>query len=168
MLEFALFRQIVLLRQAWLFGIGLLCFGAVGLVRGTQSSNDCSIELPLHQRIDELVENDAIGPLASLCSDADFLRRVTLDLAGTIPTVEQVNTFLDDRSLKNICLGDEINSLLHRMCKRLSRGRFLSVTPGLNFIGATRVATTSSQYMPRKGPLFFNSNLACAQCLPKF
>ena len=99
MLEFALFRQIVLLRQALLFGIGLLCFGAAGLVRGTQSSNDSSIELPLHQRIDELVENDAIGPLASLCSDADFLRRVTLDLAGTIPTVEQVNTFLDDRSL---------------------------------------------------------------------
>jgi len=113
MLEFALFRQIVSFRQALLHGIGLLCFGATGLCFGatglcfgatglvleTESSNDSSILLPLHQRIDQLVENDAIGPLASLCSDADFLRRVTLDLAGTIPTAEQVNTFLADRSL---------------------------------------------------------------------
>src|SRR6478672_6426787 len=40
----------------------------------------------LHDRIDQLVESAAIGPLAPLCSDADFVRRVYLDLTGVIPT----------------------------------------------------------------------------------
>src|SRR5437762_1651997 len=35
---------------------------------------------PLHQRIDSLIEAAAIGPLAPLCTDADFVRRVYLDL----------------------------------------------------------------------------------------
>lgn len=53
---------------------------------------------PLHQRIDALIESAAVGPLAGLCSDADFVRRVYLDLTGVIPTAEQVATFLADRT----------------------------------------------------------------------
>src|SRR5262249_7990957 len=33
---------------------------------------------------------------ADLCSDEQFIRRVTLDLTGTLPTPEQVKTFLAD------------------------------------------------------------------------
>ena len=34
---------------------------------------------------------------SNLCSDAEFIRRVYLDLTGLPPTVEQVQTFLDDQ-----------------------------------------------------------------------
>ena len=35
---------------------------------------------------------------AKRCSDAVFIRRATLDIAGRIPTAEEVEKFLDDRS----------------------------------------------------------------------
>ena len=72
MLKFVLLQQIARFRLVLLVGIGLACFGAANLVWGTESTNDSAAKPPLHQRIDELVESDAIGPLASLCSDADF------------------------------------------------------------------------------------------------
>lgn len=49
--------------------------------------------------IDQLVEQAAVGPLATICSDADFLRRVTLDLTGVIPSAERTQDFLNDASL---------------------------------------------------------------------
>lgn len=52
----------------------------------------------LHERIDALVEAAAVGPLASPTTDADFLRRVYLDLTGTIPTSEEARAFLADAS----------------------------------------------------------------------
>ena len=52
----------------------------------------------LAQRIDALVEQAAVGPLAPACSDADFLRRVNLDLVGVIPDAEQSRQFLSDSS----------------------------------------------------------------------
>jgi len=64
------------------------------LIADTQPAAD----QPLHQRIDAAVEQTAIGPLAALCSDADFVRRIYLDLTGVIPTHEQVETFLADDS----------------------------------------------------------------------
>ena len=52
---------------------------------------------PLHQRIDQLLDQNAVGPVAEVCSDADFVRRVWLDLAGMIPTAEETRTFLADQ-----------------------------------------------------------------------
>jgi len=52
----------------------------------------------LHERIDQFVETAAVGPLAAPCSDADFVRRIYLDLTGVIPTAEQSRVFLDDFS----------------------------------------------------------------------
>ncbi len=51
---------------------------------------------PLHERIDALVESTSLGPVAPLASDAEFLRRVYLDLVGTIPDAPTARAFLDD------------------------------------------------------------------------
>jgi hypothetical protein len=52
----------------------------------------------LHVRIDQLIEAKAGGPLAPRSSDAEFLRRVYLDLAGRTPSVEEARAFLADGS----------------------------------------------------------------------
>ncbi len=66
-------------------------------------------ELPLHGRIDALIESAAIGPLAPRTSDADFLRRIFLDLTGTIPSPEQVRNFLvDPAAEKRTRIVDEL------------------------------------------------------------
>jgi hypothetical protein len=54
---------------------------------------------PLHGRIDALIDAKRLAaglPAAGLCSDAEFVRRIHLDLAGMIPTAEQARVFLDD------------------------------------------------------------------------
>jgi hypothetical protein len=56
---------------------------------------------PLHQRIDQAIA--AAGPdfvrhAAGPASDAEFLRRIYLDLTGTIPTTVQTRDFLKDPS----------------------------------------------------------------------
>ena len=53
---------------------------------------------PLNERIDRLVDAARPGPSAELCTDAEFLRRVYLDLLGTIPSVAECRQFLDDSS----------------------------------------------------------------------
>ena len=37
-------------------------------------------------------------PVSELCDDATFIRRVTLDIAGRLPTLEETRTFLEDPS----------------------------------------------------------------------
>jgi hypothetical protein len=53
---------------------------------------------PLHERIDALIDAAAVGPLAPACSDADFVRRVYLDLIGVIPTADQARAFFADQA----------------------------------------------------------------------
>lgn len=58
-------------------------------------------QAPLHQRIDQLIaagRPNFEAQAAPLASDAEFLRRVYLDLTGSIPTVVDIRTFLDDKS----------------------------------------------------------------------
>ncbi|MGH7226326.1 MAG: DUF1549 domain-containing protein, partial [Gemmataceae bacterium] len=54
---------------------------------------------PLHQQIDFLIAASAKGkPASAVSGDAEFLRRIYLDLAGRIPSVEEVRVFLHDAS----------------------------------------------------------------------
>jgi predicted nucleic acid-binding Zn-ribbon protein len=51
---------------------------------------------PLHSRIDRLMESARVGPPAAPATDAEFLRRASLDLTGMPPSVEEVKEFLAD------------------------------------------------------------------------
>jgi hypothetical protein len=54
---------------------------------------------PLHERIDQGIaasKTDFEKQAAPLASDAEFLRRIYLDLTGTIPTADQARAFLKD------------------------------------------------------------------------
>jgi hypothetical protein len=81
---------------------------AVGLICGIKPAKADS-ELQLHWRIDAAVAAAAIGPLAPRCSDADFVRRIYLELTGVIPTPQQVLAFLtDDADDKRARLVDSL------------------------------------------------------------
>ena len=69
-------------------------------------------EAPLHQVIDRLVESRAgKQPLAPMSDDAEFLRRVMLDLAGRIPTVAEALRFLGETAAdKRFTLIDSLLS----------------------------------------------------------
>ena len=60
-------------------------------------ASDWSLGQTLSQKIDAEVAKpiaDFEKKAAPLCSDLEFIRRVTLDLIGTIPTVEQSREFV--------------------------------------------------------------------------
>ncbi len=54
--------------------------------------------LPLHDRIDRLIESTQVGPPAAIASDDEFLRRVSLDLTGMPPGVDELKNFLADQT----------------------------------------------------------------------
>ncbi len=52
----------------------------------------------LAQRIDQLIEQNHVGPIADQTTDAEFVRRVYLDLMGMVPLDQDTERFLADRS----------------------------------------------------------------------
>ncbi len=54
------------------------------------------VPVPFHQRIDQTVAAGNIVPVVRQAGDAEFVRRIYLDLTGSIPTVEEVRHFLAD------------------------------------------------------------------------
>lgn len=52
--------------------------------------------LPLHERIDAVIESEFAGPLTPPAREEDFLRRVYLDLTGRIPTAAEARAFISD------------------------------------------------------------------------
>jgi len=72
-------------------------------------------KLPAPTKIDELIQAklQTLGIVPSeLCDDSEFLRRVSLDITGTLPTVEEVRAFLDDKSTDK--RARKIDELLER------------------------------------------------------
>ena len=70
---------------------------------------------PLHQQIDTLIETklpDFSKHAAPVCSDAEFLRRVTLDLAATIPSLRQTQEFLSNKAASKNKRRDLVTGLL--------------------------------------------------------
>lgn len=53
---------------------------------------------PLHQRIDKVFYESAIGPFADKADDFTFIRRVYLDLIGRIPSSAETRAFVSDAS----------------------------------------------------------------------
>lgn len=64
-------------------------------------------EVPLHKRIDQLVASES--PDVQAASDADYLRRASLDLIGRIPTYDEAKDYLaDDSADKRVRLIDRL------------------------------------------------------------
>ena len=70
-----------------------LTFSRDGVLMGEEAAPQPA---SLHERIDALVESVSFGPAAALSDDSEFLRRVYLDLNGTIPDAATARSFLDD------------------------------------------------------------------------
>lgn len=77
---------------------------------------------PLHERIDRLIEQAALGPLADPVGDAEFLRRGWLDLAGMIPPAAEATAFTADAS------GDKRARLVERLLASPHCARHLAQT----------------------------------------
>ncbi len=74
---------------------GVLCSAAMLVY----AQADCHAAAPLHERIDQFIAARADKqPVAEATDDSEFLRRVWLDFAGTIPSSETVKAFAADTS----------------------------------------------------------------------
>lgn len=68
-----------------------------GLVLAACSLLVASESTPLRDRIDREIEAAHPGPFAELAGDAEFFRRVTLDLVSRVPSVKETRVFLSDQ-----------------------------------------------------------------------
>ena len=79
------------------------------LIVATLASETAAADAPLHEQIDKLVGEVRPGPAAPRSSDEEFLRRVYIDLVGTLPSSETTRTFLANRDAdKRMTLVDEL------------------------------------------------------------
>jgi len=62
------------------------------------ATDDVCAKDPLHQRIDRVFDETAIGPVAGPVSDLTFARRIYLDTTGRIPSIEETRSLLADKS----------------------------------------------------------------------
>jgi hypothetical protein len=83
--------------------------------QAAQSPFECQTTPMRRGEIDRLVfaRLDKLGiPPASLCSDAVYVRRVYLDVIGTLPTATEARTFILDQN------GDKRRELIDRLLER--------------------------------------------------
>ncbi len=89
------FKQLLI----WLTSYCCVCCVDSAVVCGAAPKNDAVAEQRLIERIDQRIreawQREKVTP-AARADDAEFLRRVYLDLAGQIPPVSTVRRFLDD------------------------------------------------------------------------
>ena len=94
--------------------IGFLIAAAQLIIVGTARANG-----PLHERVDALIAAGQTGEhhAAASASDAEFLRRVTLDLNGTVPSVNDAARFIAEGS------PDRREQLIDRLLARPAYAR---------------------------------------------
>ena len=84
---------------AWmLLTCAFLGLSGAAWVAADEPAGQAAAGEPLHLQIDRLLEATSLGAAAPLADDATFLRRVSLDLTGMIPTVEELRAFMADAS----------------------------------------------------------------------
>lgn len=62
------------------------------------SANLFAQKPPLHTEIDKIILDESVGPVAAVVDDAKFIRRLSLDLFGRIPTRSELDQFVADQS----------------------------------------------------------------------
>jgi hypothetical protein len=82
--------------------LGVMC-GTQGGLNAETNVYECPGPVTAERRIDQLVfpQLERAGVTPVLCSDAVFVRRVYLDLLGTLPTAEEARDFIRNPDEKN-------------------------------------------------------------------
>ncbi len=97
-------------------------------------------DAPLHQRIDRAIaaaKPDFARHAAAPSSDAEFLRRIYLDLTGVIPTADEVRSFLKDSS------PDKRQTLIDRLLASPQHARHFATV-----LDVMLMERRSDQYVP--------------------
>lgn len=129
------------------FGLIALSACLLFYVTGVLGAGEESVagnERPLHELIDEHIEanwKEAKLRPAAMASDAEFLRRVFLDLTGIIPAADVARTFLDDDSPEK--RAKLIDRLLDSPEYSLHMARVMDV-----MLNERRIATIRSYNIP--------------------
>jgi hypothetical protein len=119
--------------------------------------------VPLHQRIDELVgaKKDFARCKAPLASDAEFVRRVYLDLTGKVPSVAEARAFLAeqgpdkrrvliDRLLASPEHALHLATVFDVMLMERSRDRFVPRAGWLEFLRSSFAANKPWDHIARE------------------
>jgi len=78
------------LKTSVFLGIVVALFAAMGVCVPSAMAGE------LHETIDQQIAKRAGGPVARLADDAEFLRRVSIDLTGKLPTPTEARAFFAD------------------------------------------------------------------------
>jgi hypothetical protein len=102
----------------------LLVWSTLGLMsllpREARTADDPGA--PLHERIDRVIDAGRVGPPAALTGDAEFLRRVSLDLTGMPPGPEELRAFLAET------VADKRARAIDRLLASPAHARHLATT----------------------------------------
>lgn len=90
-------RQFTILLLAWVLAVTVWGSGA-GAIVPFEINGGFVINNPIDQAVLDSLKEHHIEP-ANLCSNEVFVRRVYLDLIGTLPTAQEVRKFLGDKRL---------------------------------------------------------------------
>lgn len=70
---------------------------AIAICLAFTTFNSSTYAVELHKQIDQQISKLAGGPVAEPADDAEFLRRVSIDLTGKLPTANQARKFFADK-----------------------------------------------------------------------